>query len=350
MERSGFAGRQQNLENRIAFCENKKSKLINVADEIHIPVLLHEVIEYLKCEKGKTYLDCTLGGGGHTMAIADIVCPEGKVVAIDRDINAIEYAKIRLEKFGNCVVFLNLNFACINDLPDMVSGKGFDGILFDLGFSSMQIDDARRGFSFMKEGVLDMRMDPLSGIPVSQLVNETTEVQLGKIFREYGEERWWKRIARTIVTKRQQQKITTTTELAAIVSNAVPHSARYGTIHPATRVFQALRIAVNLELENLEKALPFALGRLKKGGRLVVISYHSLEDRIVKRFFMEKSRGCVCPKDIPVCVCGKKPEIKIITKKIITPAKNEVEKNPRARSAKMRVCERLAEETGREKE
>lgn len=307
----------------------------------HIPVLLNKVIEYLRCEKGKVFLDCTLGAGGHTGAIADIVCPEGKVFAIDRDKYAIELAADKLSRFGKCIVFLHGNFAMLNDLLDSVLAPDFDGILFDLGFSSMQVDDAQRGFSFMHDGALDMRMDSDSALNASDIVNKSAEEELAKILYEYGEERWSKRIAGAIVKYRMRKKIMTTLELAKIVIDAIPFKSRHGRIHPATRTFQALRIAVNQELENIEKALPVAFSRLKKRGRLAVISYHSLEDKIVKRFFSDFSRGCICPKDIPFCVCGRKPLLRIINRKVITPDENEIKKNPRARSAKMRVCEKL---------
>lgn len=309
----------------------------NVEPTTHIPVLLNKVIEYLRCEKGKVYLDCTLGAGGHTGAIAEIVCPEGKVFAIDRDKNAIELAANNLSRFGKCIVFLHGNFAMLNNLTD----ADFDGILFDLGFSSMQVEDAKRGFSFMHDGALDMRMDTNSTLTASDIVNNLPEEELAKIFHEFGEERWSNRIARGIAKYRMQRKITTTGELAKIIIDATPFKSRHGGIHPATRTFQALRIAVNQELENIQGALPIAFSRLKQGGRLAVISYHSLEDRIVKRFFTDFSRGCVCPKDIPFCVCGRKPVLKIITKKVITPDDGEIRKNPRARSAKMRVCEKI---------
>jgi len=225
------------------------------------------------------------------MAIANIVCPGGTVVGIDRDPNAIEIAKKSLSRFGDCITCLHGNFAELDRLLGRQYAEGFDGILMDLGFSSMQIDDANRGFSFLRESALDMRMDRSSGASAEILVNEFSEEELGRIFREYGEERWWKRIARAITEKRKQHKIMTTTELAAIVEKVVPYGKSRRAIHPATRIFQALRIAVNNELSNLEIALPVAFERLKKGGRLIVISYHSLEDRIAKKFFVKNAKA-----------------------------------------------------------
>jgi 16S rRNA (cytosine1402-N4)-methyltransferase len=320
-----------------------------VEEICHIPVLLHEVIEYLRCEKDKAYLDCTLGAGGHAEAIAQISGAGGKIVGIDRDEQALALARRRLSVFGDCITFIQGNFAEVDKLLSHSSVQMFDGILADLGFSSVQIDDGGRGFSFMRDGILDMRMDRTQSLTAGTIINQWSEDELGRIIRDYGEERWWKRISHAIVAARIRKPVETTAELRGIIETAVPHKARKRGIHPATRVFQSIRIAVNEELDSLEKALPALLERLKEGARLAVISYHSLEDRIVKQFFLRNAKGCICPPEIPVCRCGRKPTLKIVTRKVITPTQEEIEKNPRARSAKMRVCESLGKEApGRE--
>ena len=307
----------------------------------HIPVLSHEVLTYLRCEKGKDYLDCTLGAGGHAAAIARVTCPQGTVTGIDRDGEAVALARRRLEEFGDRVVCIHGNFVEMDSLLAPLGLGPFDGILMDLGFSSVQVDDAQRGFSFSRHGPLDMRMDRGQELTAHEIVNKWPEEEIGRVLREYGEERRWKRISGAIAKARSGGPVETTLGLAEIVQRALPPRGRGQKIHPATRTFQALRIAVNGELEDLEAALPGAVGLLKPEGRLAVISYHSLEDRIVKRTFARYVKGCVCPPDFPECRCGRKPTLRLVSRKIVRPGIEEVESNPRSRSAKMRVCEKL---------
>jgi len=313
-----------------------------VNDSIHIPVLLHEVLQYLRCERRGSYLDCTLGGGGHAKSIAGSICPEGRVVGIDRDGDAIARAKDELKEFGDCISYVHGNFSEMDSLLVPFGGVCFEGILMDLGFSSTQVDDAERGFSFMRPGPLDMRMDRRHKLTAFEIVNEWPENDINRILREYGEERWWKRISRAICRARREKAIESTEGLRETIEAAVPGGGRGKAIHPATRVFQALRIAVNGELEALEVALPKAIDLLKPEGRLAVISYHSLEDRIVKQAFRTYAKGCICPPDFPICRCGRKPTVRIITKKVVRPGTSEIQLNPRSRSAKMRVCEKLS--------
>jgi 16S rRNA (cytosine1402-N4)-methyltransferase len=282
-----------------------------------------------------------VGGGGHAISIAEMACPGGRVIGIDRDAEAIEQATRRLRKFGDCVVCLHGNFVEMDSLVGPLKIGNFDGILMDLGFSSMQVEKPERGFSFMREGPLDMRMDTRQALTAHEIVNKWSEAEIARVLREYGEERWWKRISRAIVATRSEKPIETTTGLSEIVETAVPSGSRSHGTHPATRVFQGLRIAVNGELEGLGIALPKAIELLDPGARLVVISYHSLEDRIAKRIFAQHAKGCICPPDFPVCRCGRQPVVRIVTKRVVTPGIEEIEENPRSRSAKMRVCERL---------
>ena len=310
----------------------------------HIPVLLHETLNYLRCERGKRYLDCTLGSGGHSLEIARRICPEGLLVGIDRDAEALERAKGVLDAFGNCIHLVQGNFADMDVLAEGLAEEGFDGIIMDLGFSSPQVDDPNRGFSFSASGPLDMRMDRSRELTAEKILNTWSGDHIAAILRDYGEERYWKRIVRGIENARKIRPISSTGELTEIVLDALPPPARKQQIHPATRVFQALRIAVNDELEGLRIALPKAISLLRGSGRLAVISYHSLEDRIVKREFATQAKGCVCPPDFPVCTCGRKAAVKIITRKVAVPSREEVLRNPRSRSAKLRVAEKLQSE------
>ncbi len=307
----------------------------------HIPVLPAEVTKQLSMHPGSIIVDCTLGGAGHAKRIADSIAPTGTLVGIDQDDAALNAAADVL-RLGRQAILLKGNFA---DLDRLLSQAGIayaDGFLFDLGVSSAQLDSPERGFSYRQEAALDMRMDPSSGgITAADVVNTYSEAELTRIVREYGEERWASRIAAFIVAARGRRSITTTTELVEIVKDAVPASARRSGPHPARRTFQALRIEVNKELAVLEKGLHSAVRWLSTGGRIVVISYHSLEDRVVKSVFSELVSKCECPPDLPTCVCGKVPVLQVLTKRPVVPTEAEVKRNPRARSARLRAAEKL---------
>jgi 16S rRNA (cytosine1402-N4)-methyltransferase len=302
----------------------------------HIPVLSRETLENLSVQPGGRYIDCTLGGGGHAQAILEHSSPGGQLLGIDAAPEAIKAAGDRLMSFGKSVLLVNDNFVNLRDICVKYDFFPVHGILFDLGLSSLQLDEGGGGFSFQRDAPLDMRFSPTQRTTAADIVNTSSEIELARILKTYGEETASRQIARYILQKRP---IRTTTQLADIVEQAV--GGRHGRIHPATRTFQALRIAVNHEMENLESALNQAVSLLGFGGRLVVISYHSLEDRIVKNFMRQESRDCVCPPEAMKCVCGHKANIKIISRKIVMPSFAEVEMNPRSRSAKLRSAERL---------
>ena len=302
----------------------------------HIPVLLREVIENLAIQPGGRYIDCTLGGGGHTQAILESSSPGGQVLGIDADPEAIRSVENRLASYAKSILLVNENFINLRDICVKYDFLPVHGILFDLGLSSQQLDEGERGFSFQHDSPLDMRFNPGQKLSAADIVNKFSETRLAEILKVYGEETNSRQIARKIVRRRP---ILTSAELAEVVEEAV--GGRYGKIHPATRTFQALRIAVNNEMENLELALNQALGLLGFRGRLVVISYHSLEDRIVKQFMQKESRDCICPPEVLKCSCGHRANLKIITKKIVTPSSCETELNPRSRSAKLRAAERI---------
>ncbi len=300
----------------------------------HIPVLLKEVINFLKPAPHKVFIDATIGGGGHAEALLKT---HSKVIGIDCDEEAISASEARLSKFKKSIKLVRGNFV---DIIKIVEAEGLDivdGILFDLGVSSYQIDTPERGFSLRYDGPLDMRMDQRQDIKAADLIDNLSIDDLEEIFSKYGEEHHSRRIAKFIVEERRKKTISTTYELAHIIEKAIKGKA----FNSKTRVFQALRIAVNNELDNLKRALRDSIDLLKGGGRLVVISYHSLEDRIVKGIFKEEAIDCICPKNVPVCVCGHKRKIKILTEKPIVPESKEIRENPRARSAKMRAVERL---------
>jgi len=302
----------------------------------HIPVLLKESIEALHPQPGGRYIDCTVGGGGHAQAILEASVPGGLLLGIDADPQAIETARKRLAPFGEAVLLVNDNF---EHLEDICSGHDFrpvQGILFDLGMSWLQIEDASRGFSFQRNGPLNMRYSPLQTLTAADIVNTYREPELADLLERYGEEPRSRQIARHILANRP---VHTTGQLARLVER-VAGGTRH-RIHPATRTFQALRIAVNQELEHLESALAQAVNLLGPQGRLVVISYHSLEDRLVKQFMRREAQGCLCPPETPVCRCGHRPRLKLVTRKVVRPSREEVMTNPRSRSAKMRVAERL---------
>ena len=303
----------------------------------HAPVLLDEVIELIRPKPDGVYVDCTLGGAGHASAILDAAGSGAFLIGLDRDPGAIERGGKRLARFGGGVELHNCRF---EDLKDPLAGRLADGILIDLGVSSFMLDDAARGFSFQRGGPLDMRMDPRGGRTAADIVNNASEGELIRIFREYGEERLAGRIARMIVRRRAEKPFETTTDLAQVAVAAYPKGMQ--RIHPATRMFQALRIAVNGELERLEQGLLDAIDSLKPEGRLVVISFHSLEDRIVKHTFVRLARGCLCPPKSPICICGHKAEVSLLTRRPITASEAETDKNPRARSAMLRAVKREA--------
>jgi 16S rRNA (cytosine1402-N4)-methyltransferase len=309
-----------------------------VTDAWHEPVLTKEAIQLLRPRSGGLYLDATLGGGGHAEAILDASSPAGRLVGLDQDPAALEHAARRLARFGDRVALHNLNFAELDDVPGLVdSGPRLAGALFDLGVSSAQIDEMARGFSYRQVAPLDMRMGP-RGEPARDLLARADLSDLTRILFEYGEERHARRIARAIVRERERESIATTGRLREIVENAVPASSH--RLKSVARVFQALRIAVNDELRSLQKGLEKCVLRLEDGARLCVIAYHSLEDRIVKRFFRELAEDCICPPDFPVCRCDARSEAMILTRKPVRPSPSEVAANPRARSALLRAIER----------
>jgi len=306
----------------------------------HQPVLLEECIQALNINPNGTYLDGTLGRGGHSLEIAKRLTG-GRLICVDRDESAIREAKVRLAPYQDRIVFVHSNFSGINGILDELHLVGVDGILLDLGVSSPQLDDGSRGFSYMAEAPLDMRMDRSGGITAFDVVNQWPQGELRRILYQYGEERYAPQIAAALFRRRAERPIETTTELVEIIKSAMPAKARKEKQHPAKRSFQAIRIAVNDELAEVEAALRSAVPRLNRTGRFAVITFHSLEDRIVKTIFADLARGCTCPPDFPVCVCGKTPEIKRISKKPILPSQRELEDNSRARSAKLRVAEKL---------
>lgn len=305
----------------------------------HIPVLAEEVRELLAVKPGETVIDATFGAGGHAELLAADLEGSGRFIAVDRDATVRPYFDRFQRRAGIQARFLRGNFnVVLGQLAD--NDVRADAILLDLGVSSMQIDRPERGFSYAADAPLDMRMDVSAPRSAEEIVNEMSERELAEIFRRYGEERFSRQIARAIVRRRAERPFERTTDLVEVVRAAIPAPRRFGDGHPAKRVFQALRIVVNEELESLEQALPVALRLLSPGGRLAVISFHSLEDRIVKRFFAGQARGCTCPPDLPVCVCGKEPTLRLVTRKAVRPSPTETTENPRAASARLRVAMR----------
>jgi len=306
----------------------------------HEPVLLSAALTFLAPRDGGRYIDATFGGGGHSRAILEASAPGGQVLAIDADPVAVARARALAERYPGRLLPCHGNF---RDLARLAQSHGFvpvDGILFDLGLSSDQLADPARGFSFQLAGPLDMRFDPTSGQPAAVIVNTWSAEELAELFWQYGEEpRAWA-IARAIVAERARQPIETTTQLAALVERVA--GGRRERIHPATRVFQALRIAVNQELEVLAAGLAQAVETLRPGGRLVVIAFHSLEDRLVKQFFRREAASCLCPPGTPVCVCGHRPRLRLLTPRPVRPSAEEIARNPRSRSARLRAAERIA--------
>lgn len=308
----------------------------------HISVLKSECIEYLNIKKGGIYFDCTLGGAGHSYEICSKLNNTGTLIGIDQDINAINAANLKLNEFKN-VKYVNDNFSNINQICRNlnINSLEVDGFLLDLGVSSHQLDEAERGFSYMHDAPLDMRMDSRNSFTAYNVVNDYSELELCEIISKYGEERWSKRIAEFIVKERKQNTINTTFELVSIIKKAIPKGARKDGPHPAKRTFQAIRIEVNNELGILKNSIEKMTDLLKPFGRICVITFHSLEDRIIKNIFKELENPCICPREFPICVCGKKQKVKIITKKPVIPSEEEINTNHRSRSAKLRVVEKL---------
>jgi len=302
----------------------------------HLPVLYQESINLLQPKNHGRYVDGTLGAGGHAAGILDSSRPDGQLLGLDIDDQAIKIAKIRLSEYGSRVIVKKGSYANLTEHLRIIEWPCADGIILDLGLSSMQLDTSDRGFSFIKDALLDMRFSKDQKRTAAKILNTWSEKSLTKVLWEFGEEPKSRQIAAGII---DQRPISTTHQLAAIVLNS--YKGKRGKVHPATRTFQALRIAVNEELDTLEKGLDEALKALCKGGRLAVISFHSLEDRMVKQFFQRESRDCICPPEQPVCICGHKASVRLISKKAIIPSQEEVVKNPRARSAKLRVVEKL---------
>ena len=317
-----------------------------VLDFEHIPVLLNETLEYLDPKPGGVYIDGTLGGAGHSSEIAKRIVPGGVLIGIDQDSNAIDAATRRLEAYKDNVIIVRDNFRNIKTIALQKGFKEVDGILLDIGVSSHQLDEKERGFSYMQDGSLDMRMDTENGLNASDIVNNSSEQELIRILRDYGEEKWAVRIAKFITEERKNSRIDTTFKLADIIQRAIPAAARRDGGHPAKRTFQALRIAVNDELQVLEEAVTNAARLLKPGGRLVVITFHSLEDRIVKKIFNNMEKPCTCPPQLPVCACGKEPLLRVITKKPVTAGVEELKTNTRSKSAKLRAAERVSSKRG----
>ena len=308
---------------------------------LHIPVMVKEVIDYLDCLPGKTYVDATLGGGGHAQSILQAIGPDGFLIGIDQDPDAVAYARQSLREFESNSEIVHDNFANLAEILSRLHTSRVDGILLDLGLSLYQLKGSGRGFSFMQDEPLDMRMNPEEGEPAEALVNTLSEKELTSLIARYGEERWARRIARSIVQVRRHKPIRSSLHLAEVVKRAIPAKYHPRRIHPATRTFQALRITVNHELEQLEIFLEDVVDFLNPRGRLCIISFHSLEDRVVKERFRTLARGCDCPPDFPMCVCGKRPQVRILTKRPVRPDPAEVKVNPMVRSAKLRAAERL---------
>lgn len=307
----------------------------------HTSVLLFECIEALNIRDGYTYVDCTTGGGGHSLEIAKRMGKNSRLICFDRDKNAIAAASERLKDYLDRITFINDNFSSLGNVLKELKIDNLGGVLADLGCSSHQFDVPERGFSYMHDAPLDMRMDTDAPLSARKVVNEYSENDLKRIIFEYGEERFAPRIASAICKRRAEKTIETTGELSEIIKNAIPAAARIDGPHPAKRTFQAIRIEVNGELDVIAPVIKAASANMSVGGRIALISFHSLEDRLVKQTFKELSRGCTCPRDFPVCVCGNKPQIKEISKKPILPSDEELTNNPRSRSAKLRVAEKL---------
>lgn len=307
----------------------------------HIPVLAAETINGLNIKESGIYVDGTLGGGGHSSLICQKLGDGGRLIAIDQDTNAIQAGSNRLKEFEEKTTFVHSNFNHIKNVLQQLGIAGVDGIMADLGVSSHQLDTGSRGFSYQHDAPLDMRMNQKSQLSAYDVVNTYSEQQLSKIIFDYGEEKWAKRIAKFIVAERENSPIGTTSKLVEVIKKAMPAATRRDGPHPAKRTFQAIRIEVNNELGILEQAIKDFVDVLNPGGRVAIITFHSLEDRIVKQTFQALGTGCICPPEFPICVCNKEPLVKVITRKPISPSEEELERNPRARSAKLRVIEKI---------
>ncbi|MBQ2145932.1 MAG: 16S rRNA (cytosine(1402)-N(4))-methyltransferase RsmH [Oscillospiraceae bacterium] len=306
----------------------------------HVSVLLDECIDNLNTDPAGTYVDGTLGMGGHSEKIAEKLTT-GRLICIDRDASAIDYARERLKLFSDRITFVHANFADTVEVLDDLGIEGVNGMLFDLGVSSPQLDETERGFSYMKDAPLDMRMDRSEGLTAYDIVNTWSEERLNRILWDYGEEKYARRISRAIINKREKKPIESTLELSDTIKSAMPPQALREKQHPAKRSFQAIRIAVNDELGAVAKMAETVPDRLLPGGRLCIISFHSLEDRIVKSAIAARENGCTCPREAPICTCGFVKTLKSVYRKPILPSEEEIENNPRARSAKLRVAERV---------
>lgn len=307
----------------------------------HVTVLKHEAVEGLAIKPSGCYVDCMLGGAGHSSLILESLDATGKLIAFDQDEQAIQHAESLFANRSEQVKLVNSNFRHLQERLQELGITEVDGVLFDLGVSSPQLDEAERGFSYQQDAELDMRMDRSASLTAEQIVNNWDEQEIARILFEYGEEKFARKIARHIVRAREQERIRTTARLAELIKEAIPAAARRSGPHPAKRSFQAIRIAVNDELGALADALEAALRVLRPGGRISVITFHSLEDRIVKQFFAKNTERCTCPPDFPMCVCNNKGELRTINRKPIVPSPEELEANPRARSAKLRIAEKL---------
>jgi len=308
----------------------------------HVSVMPNEVMNYLNCRPGKVYVDCTLGGAGHARKILERISPDGILIGIDQDMDAIENAETILKPYSSNIHLFHDNFTSLPRILSQLLIDAVDGIVLDLGLSLHHIEGSGRGFSFRKDEPLDMRMDIQTDVTAEDLVNTLEADELAKLFFRYGEERWARRIARRIVKERATKKISTSRQLAQIVCDAIPVKAQMARrTHPATRIFMALRIAVNRELERIDDFMSHAVELLNPEGRLCVLTFHSLEDRIVKHRIRDLEKGCTCPPDFPVCVCGNRPQVRRLTRKPLIPSEAEIAANPMARSAKLRVMEKL---------
>ena len=307
----------------------------------HTSVLLWECIEGLNIRDGYTYVDCTTGGGGHSLEIAKRLGDHGRLLCFDQDENAIRAAKERLAPYLDRVTFIHENFENLDRVLTELEIDNLGGILADLGCSSPQFDDAARGFSYMQDARLDMRMDPSATLDAYKVVNTYSEDALRRLIFDYGEERFAPKIARAIVKARENAPIETTVALSDLIKSVIPPAKRQDGPHPAKRTFQAIRIEVNRELDVIRPIIDAAAKHLCQSGRIAIISFHSLEDRIVKQGYLDHMRGCTCPRDFPICVCNNKPKFELVTKKPILPTEQELENNPRSRSAKLRVAQKL---------
>ena len=309
----------------------------------HIPVLFHEIMDIMAPKAGEVFVDCTLGGGGHSRGFLERMGDDGRLIGIDQDTNALRAAQDNLAEFGERVTYVHSNYNNLDEMLNQYAPDGVDGILFDIGVSSHQLDEKDRGFSYMQDAPLDMRMDQSRKFSAWDVVNTYSEDELHRIIKEYGEERWAKRIAKFIVDFRKDKPVDTTGELVDIIKRAIPKGAREEGSHPAKRTFQAIRIEVNDELGVLTRTISVAAKHLKKGGRLGIISFHSLEDRIVKEQFRYLASDCICPPELPFCQCDKVSEVKILTRKPVTATEEELAANSRSKSAKFRAVEKIVE-------